>query len=309
MLAFFHEAAYMGSDSAESMDFCASRSRIWRNGAGLVAERQHIIIHAGFHRCASTAVQDLLRARRPVIEASGTALLLREDLEGWLAGRQLRLLYRHKAGSLPSAVRFALAKSMLRRTGAARVLISEENLIGMMPGVAETRFYPHFRAFLKAVKLLSQDFDISLRFITRRPDRFLESAYAFRVVRGLRMPFPAFLEAVGQDAADWSRLAAEVEAAGLLGLTRFACLEAWGQENPGAAALAFLGHADAADGDLKFSGNRRRTADELQAVVGEGVEVGFTDAGRQAFLNRHADAMKAFLVSPMVDAAADPWGL
>ncbi len=309
MLAFFHEAAYMGSHGAESMDFYALGSRIWRIGTGLVAGRQQIIIHAGFHRCASTAVQDLLRDRRAAITASGTALLLREDLEGWLTGRQLRLLYRHEGGSMLSALRFSLAKSMLKRTGARRVLISEENLIGMMPGVTDTRFYPHFRAFLKAVKVLTRDFDVSLRFVVRRPDRYLESAYAFRVMRGLRMAFPEFVAAAGEGAADWSKLALEVEAAGLAGVTRFACLEAWGQENPGAAALAFLGHADAAEGDLKFSGNPSRTSAELQAVVGEGLEVGFTDAGRQAFLNRHAGAMEAFIASPMVGADARLWDL
>jgi hypothetical protein len=290
------------------MDFCASGRRFWRIKAGLVAARQQIIIHAGFHRCASTAVQDMLRARRAAIEATGTALLLREDLEGWLTGRQLRLLYRHQDDSLVSSLRLKLVASMLKRIRADRIVISEELLLGLMPGVRDTGFYPHFGNFLSAVKALSRSFDIELRFIARRQDRFLESAYAFRVPRGTRLSFPDFVAPIGLENASWMRLLRQVEEAGLASACRFGVLESMPRAKRGRWAMNFLGLDELAPGEeIRLSGNRRLTETELIDILGTPKQVRFTDAERAAFLERLTADNAAFLAHPMVNAPADAW--
>ncbi|WP_068304417.1 hypothetical protein [Kordiimonas lacus] len=298
----------MGSHSAESMDFCASGSRFWRIEAGLVAGRQQIIIHAGFHRCASTAVQDMLRARRTAIEATGTALLLREDLQGWLTGRQLRLLYRHQDDSLVSSLRLKLVASMLQRIRADRIVISEELLLGLMPGVRDPGFYPHFGNFMRAMKRLAKSFDVDLRLVARRPDRFLESAYAFRVRQGLREAFPDYVARIGEQDVSWLRLVREVERAGLTANTRFTCLESWPKERAGHAVLEFLGlDTVAGDTPIKLSGNPSWSADRLQATLEAPLQVAFTDVERTAFLSRLTADNAAFLAHPMVNAPADAW--
>jgi len=273
-----------------------------------VPGHKKIIIHAGFHRCASTAVQDMLRDYRASIEALGTTVLLREDLEGWLSGRQLRLLYRCERGSLVSALRLKLAQRMLARLPTDRVVISEELLLGLMPGVRDAGFYPHFSNFLTAVKALAKSFDVELRFIARRQDRFLESVYAFRVPRGLRASFPDYVASIGLEKVSWLGLLRQVEEAGLQGCCRFGVLESAPAAARGQWAMDFLGLGDVATGqEIRLSGNRRRSEAELLDMLGAHKQVGFTDEERAAFLTQHAADNAAFLAHPMVDAPADVW--
>lgn len=268
-----------------------------------------LIIHAGFHRCASTTVQDLLRRNRSAIEASGGALLLRENLAGLLTGRQLRLLYRHAGGNTASRVRLALVSRMFRRMKADRILVSEELLLGLMPGVVPgTGFYPGFTPFLKAMSVLSEQFDIHLRFIARRPDRFLESAYAFRVARGLRCSFPDFVASIGADNVRWLPLVQAAEKAGLAGQTRIGVLEALPPS--GDAVLQFLGLSDISDDCRTFpKGNKSPDNARLKGLLGPNAVTGFTNEERAAFLAAGKKDNDAFLTHSIVDVAPGVWAV
>ncbi|NVJ98059.1 MAG: hypothetical protein HWE25_07900 [Alphaproteobacteria bacterium] len=270
--------------------------------------KKTVIIHAGFHRCASTATQDLIRQQRAAIETTGTTIMLREDLAGWLSGRQLRLLYRYRPEGLTSRLRLWLVKRMLRKTRANRVLISEELLLGLMPGVRERGFYPNFGNFLSAMHALSDEFDIQLRFIVRRPDRFLESAYAFRVPRGLLGDFQSYLGTIGPDAGRWLPLLRQVEQCGLGRQTRFGVLEDLLGRDAGPAIMDFIGMADAATDTARLPrGNRRPHSSEIQALVGEGTQTGFSESQRAGFLASLEQDNDVFLCHPCVDATSDIW--
>lgn len=273
-----------------------------------MGKRKQIIIHAGLHRCASTAIQDMLRANQQAIEAAGFALLTRPQLEGPLFGRQLRLLYRHAPGSWTAKARLALVRGGLDRIAADKILISEENLAGVMPGVLDNRFYPHWNAFLAAVKALSLDFDVRLKLVVRRQDRYLESAYAFRVVRGLRQSFPEFLASIGPEHISWLSLSRAIEAAGLADLTNMSPMESWPPDDPGMWAAHFLELGGIiTPAHSRLGGNQRPAVKKLQALIG--TQVTFTDEERAAFLAMHADDNVAFLNHPMVQAAPSVWGL
>lgn len=272
-----------------------------------MAAVKKITIHAGFHRCASTATQDLLRRHRAEIEASGGALLLREDLSGWLTGRQLRLLYRHRRGSLLCKARLALVRRMLAGVKADRIFISEELLLGLMPGVRDQGFYPHFGNFLLAVKDLSRSFDVALRFVVRRQDHFLESAYAFRVPRGLRKSLPDYVATIGPGNVSWFRLLTAIEDAGLGDQCRFMPLEGL-KRGDGSAMLRFLGVDGPINEKRRFGrGNPRRGADELRRLLGGDTQVAFTDEDRAALLALHQDGNRAFLKHAMVHADPAVW--
>lgn len=271
-----------------------------------MAQRQQIIIHAGFHRCASTATQNLLRRNRAAIEASGVKLLLREDLEGLLSGRQLRLLYRHQDQSMICRLRLWLVKRMLRRLRAKYILVSEELLLGLMPGVRDRGFYPHFGNFLAAIKALAEDFDIQLKFIVRRQDRFLESAYAFRVPRGTKVPFKEYVNRIGLGNVSWLSLVRQVEAAGLADQTSFTTIEGLPKGGEGNWILHFLEVGYGAQGPQRLSGNRRKPKAELAALAGT-QDLGFTESDRAAFLAQHKADNDAFLAHPVICAPPSTW--
>lgn len=227
-----------------------------------------IIVHAGLHRCASTAIQSLLERCRADIEGAGTRLLLRKDLMPGFFGQSVRLLYRHRQYLPQAQVRLARARAGLKATRLDTTLISEENLIGMMPGLFSHRFYPSLPYFIRALALLSRSVDIHPRFVVRRQDRFLESVYAFRVFRGYTLSFADFLASTGARSLSWFTLVRQLERYGLDRTARLVPLEAWPKEQAPALAMAFLdhGHIPLSDGE-RLSGNPSLGRDALKLLL------------------------------------------
>lgn len=227
-----------------------------------------VIVHAGLHRCASTAIQSLLERRRTDIEAAGTRLLLRDDLMTVFFGQSIRLLYRYRRYLPQAQVRLARARAGLKAARADTTLISEENLIGMMPGLFSHRFYPNLPYFIRALALLSRSVDIHPRFVVRRQDRFLESVYAFRVLRGYTLSFPDFLASMGARSLSWFMLVRQLERYGLDRSARLVPLEAWPKEEAPAQAMAFLDHSHVPlpHGE-RLSGNPSLSRDALKLLL------------------------------------------
>ncbi|MCJ9430714.1 hypothetical protein [Kordiimonas marina] len=199
-----------------------------------------LTVHMGAHRCASSAIQALLRKKRADLAAGGVALFLREDMEAPDAAVDLRGLYR--GGRWPFGRKGGLAKiaDAIEALPENHVLVSEENLTGTMPGLYDDAFYPGFATFAGALAALGDRVDMAARMVVRRQDKYLESVYAFRVAFGFAGDFPAFLKRVDTAALSWMRLAAEADKAGLGGHCRFQVLEAWPKGQAGDDALAFL---------------------------------------------------------------------
>lgn len=81
----------------------------------------------------------------------------------------------------------------LLRAAGRLLVISDENLLGPMPGSAPGVPYPGHPRLLRTLRGLDALADVSLRVVLRRQDRWLESLYAFRVGRGMTLGFDDFL--------------------------------------------------------------------------------------------------------------------
>jgi hypothetical protein len=131
------------------------------------------IFHLGIHRAGSTAIQRFLTFRRAELLEHATEAWTRTNLNAHAARRRLMLL--PEARARPLGAMFALTAC-----SADTLVISEENLLGTMPGLDGAAFYPGARRAL-------------VRLVLRRQDRLLESMYAFRVSRGASLSFSDFL--------------------------------------------------------------------------------------------------------------------
>jgi len=205
-----------------------------------------IIVHMGLHRTATTTVQARLRTARAELAAAGTALILREDMK---QNRKLDMRKWHKKSLLgkvrkvrKSVQSFALAVERLK---ADTVIVSEENLIGTMPGVKgggvkKSGFYPHYSTFIQSLQQLDTYEEVYPRLVLRRQDHFLESVYAFRVARGLTIDFPEFINSFGDCDFSWQPFKEALKPFG--DRAQIAMLEDWGDRSSLARkALAFIG--------------------------------------------------------------------
>jgi len=185
-----------------------------------------LTLHLGMHRCASTTVQNLLRANRCLLAERGVGVVLRADMEAKPALDMRR--WHRRSGFDPRAkgamLRFADAVDAVPET---HVIISEENLVGTMPGALDRRFYPHFERFLARLTPLRERFDLQLRVVARQQDRFLESVYAFRVARGLKEDFDSFLASFSPASFDWRKLSNVLDKHGLAEQSRIAMMDDW----------------------------------------------------------------------------------
>ena len=160
---------------------------------------QRIIIHLGAHRCGSTTIQRALKSNRARLAADGIAVFTRRELvDDPLLERLLRL---HRRPLEACPVAFALCR-MPERT----VVLSDENILGLMPGIDGSAPYHRSGRALTGIGLLARLFDCSLRWVVRRQDRFIESAYAFRVLRGATDDLEGFSKRFGGQ-LHWSPIA------------------------------------------------------------------------------------------------------
>jgi hypothetical protein len=133
-------------------------------------------------------------------------VVLHDDIEQWrpsasVAGMRSLL---QRLWSTASAVR-----------GARQLVISEENLLGLMPGHRAARgVYASHRLALRALQLAAHASELHVRWIVRRQDRFLESVYAFRVSRGATEGFESFAARIGPGLR-WAGIARAFASSGL----------------------------------------------------------------------------------------------
>lgn len=220
-----------------------------------------IIVHMGLHRTATTTLQINLRQMRGSVE--NTSLVLREDMvrHGALDMRRWhRAGFWHHARSAEK--RFFKAALKL---GTDTVIVSEENLVGTMPGVVPGDFYSRFSVFVEKLVSLSRYADVYPRLVVRRQDDFLESVYAFRVARGLQQDFPTFFSGFNHEDLDWNRLAGSLAPFG--SKAKIAVLEDWrAQGDVAQCALSFMGveHTSLLG---KGRGNRRLGYDSTRLIL------------------------------------------
>ena len=170
-----------------------------------------LYIHIGLHRTGTTTLQRLLRDQREKLEEKGVSLVLRRDMRAH-ENLDMRRLY---ASRWWRPKKTAPIMDGLAALGGNSVIVSEEGLPGIMPGIRNMRAYPTIDTFAKKIAEFSGRFDVQPRLMLRRQDKFIESVYAFRVSRGMNMSFREFIKKVPTADLDWRRFTKAFEKAGL----------------------------------------------------------------------------------------------
>jgi len=185
-----------------------------------------LTLHLGMHRCASTTMQNLLRANRQLLAERGIGVVLRADME---ADNKLDMRAWHRRKALDMRARRA-PQRLIAAVDAMpfdHVIISEESLLSTMPAVRQRSFYPFAEKFFASLQPLANHFDLRFRFVVRRQDRYIESVYAFRLARGLAEDFESFLASFPDGCFDWNWLTGALDKKELATNSRFAVMDHW----------------------------------------------------------------------------------
>ena len=113
-----------------------------------------VILHIGAHKTATTYLQRRLDAHRTVLETQGVAYAGPDQLREH-AARRLPFTAPHLV-----AVRVALARA--RKQGAARLILSEENLLGPMADLPRGLYLDPARRLAPVIKAELEDYRASL---------------------------------------------------------------------------------------------------------------------------------------------------
>ena len=229
------------------------------------ATRKQAIVHAGLHRCASTSIQNLLEALRPGIEASGTDLILRSDIAGDPRLKHFRAIPRANSTGLAGWWRRNRGGAALASFSRERLLISEEALLGTMPGFREMGFYPRQNQIWAAFAGWGA-YEVHPRLVVRRQDTWLESVYAFLVARGTATGFDEFFKDAEPSHMRYTALLNTLDGFNLLGRTRIGVLEDWTERGTLKSALELFDLTGNAD-DFHFQSHRRMPPHALPILV------------------------------------------
>lgn len=229
-----------------------------------------LVLHLGAHRCGSTAIQTLLRRENDALKQASIGVFLRADMTA--GGFDLRRLHRYRHAN-------PLWRSKLKKTARSieampeqTLIVSEENIMGTMPGVRGNQFYPYFsnlvQSLAKLAELTKEPMTIAPRLVVRRQDYYLESVYAFRVSRGLTVGFDDFVNAATRTRISWLGLADAFGDVASSIRPEFALLEAWPKATAAALALDFLIGENVLElSQTRLTGNTRRTVQELTFML------------------------------------------
>lgn len=236
----------------------------------LVVPLKKLIIHMGAHRCGSTAIQSLLRREQQQLQEAGIRVHLRADMVA--GGFDLRRLHRFQLWNPFWQAKLKQTAASLEAMPHKVLLASEENLMGTMPAVRGSGFYPHFdrlvRSLVRLASITNNNLQIAPRLVVRRQDHYLESVYAFRVSRGFTQDFDAFIRSVTRKPISWLKLSQSLQDLPEVISPRIALLEAWPKPNAADKALEFLvGPTDVALSTHRLTGNTRYSQAGLRFIL------------------------------------------
>ncbi len=170
----------------------------------------------GVHRAASTAIQNYLDLSRSGLMKHDVSLLVPSDLRGEVYKGHFTKLKNHSALSPRKIYLEKRLSGLLNEIATDIAIISEENLIGTMPGQdIPFSFYPRAPRFFEALDRWSMKYEIHPRLIVRSQHKWVQSLYAFRVFRGLESSFGEFVKSIPKGLLDWNRIWSDLNATGL----------------------------------------------------------------------------------------------
>ncbi len=225
-----------------------------------------LVLHLGAHRCGSTAIQSLLRREQTALAGEGIGVFLRADMVD--GGFDLRRLHRYRRLNPVWRSKLTRTARSIEKMQQQTLLVSEENIMGTMPAVRSSRFYPHFsnlvQSLVKLAALMREPLTIAPRLVVRRQDHYLESVYAFRVSRGMALGFDDFIKAATQTRISWLALVRAFDGVPPSIMPSVGILEAWPKPTAAAQALEFLiGENPIELSKPRLTGNTRSSALKL----------------------------------------------
>jgi len=165
-----------------------------------------IILHVGAHRTGSTSFQHYLRGNRARLMADGTAVwephqLRRGLFDGLFASPRMlngRNLHRRAVG------RVRLHVSQAKRSGAERLLVSEENMIGAPRAcLRAASMYPAIGERMARLEAGFEGRITRIAMCVRAQDLWWSSVAAYSVARGHSMPDAVRIDAMATTPRTW----------------------------------------------------------------------------------------------------------
>ncbi len=226
-----------------------------------------LIVHMGAHRCASSATQAFLRRNCPDF-VQDVSIILRDDLTAGRHGLAMTRFHDYRPWHPARRRELAATRKAIGTISQDTILVSEENLMGIMPGHRGHGFYPGFGRLCAALARLRCVAEVHPRLVVRRQDRFIESIYGFRVAFGLREDIASFLKPLMTLDLSWLRMAKTLERYGFRDTAKIDVLETWPREGTTEHLVKFLGlpHRPHTGGGLRM-GNSRFSAEALELLL------------------------------------------
>ena len=181
-----------------------------------------VILHLGAHRTGSTRLQAILDANRDILAEEGIVALTPprpgnrisptiRDVVGALPGLRQSSFKRSRKLRKARAMFLDLAAQGLRDTATRRVIVSEENLLGLAFESTGEGLYVSAYSRLSAFRQLLGRSPSKIHLTFRSYDTFLVSAYAMRAVYGEQIPpFEEIREEILAARRGWPDLVDEV---------------------------------------------------------------------------------------------------
>lgn len=170
-----------------------------------------VVLHIGAHKCATTAVQrgvEALAGGRPDLAYVGPIGRDGPDERSRPLADFVDYARRAKGHGLTGeGVADGLCRLVEAHRGARRIIVSDENILGGMPGVAR-RFYPRSEEVRRVLDIVAARFRTSVFLQSRETGAFLESCRRFRIMQGAPANRAGFFAGFESGSVSWAVLGA-----------------------------------------------------------------------------------------------------
>ncbi|MGB8622705.1 MAG: hypothetical protein WCD16_07790 [Paracoccaceae bacterium] len=180
-----------------------------------------LILHLGAHRTASTALERSLSRNAGILRGEGLAIRPPKTMRRIPGFPAVRELHRHSREDAQAKAELAQVARALRQSfdeadqaGAGRLLISEENMIGLMAqNLRRKTFYGDARARLAAYAHVLPQAPVRVGLGIRGYAGFWRSSYLHVLRRRSLLPFPEYAAKLAGARRGWLDLVDAVAAA------------------------------------------------------------------------------------------------
>ena len=166
-----------------------------------------IILHLGAHKTATTHFQQALKRSRTRLAGAGVTLFLPDDLRRNGLMLQDWLGLKGEDPEHEALLRAAFAQAD------GRLMISEENILGMVPGPGVARdglLYPRAGQRLRRLRRVLPEAPVTLALALREGAGFLASCHVQALMAGRIAPFSQVFGGVDPAGLDWAGLGARL---------------------------------------------------------------------------------------------------